>query len=271
MANVPDITPENRRLQQEYDDLKKIFSDLMLSFEYMRQHEGPKLNAIYLKLLGRRKYEIMRLQVELKALELRKRFLQSYINRDQTPDLEEIKRQVKDAVSEYNRMLEFEAEKLKGAKIFLESPILSKEDSEELKALYRLLVKHLHPDINPELSDEERDMFLVVQTAYANGDLEKLREISLAINTGKLINTVDYTHNISVYIEKLKERIGVLEQRISDLEKMFPFTLRKNLSDKEWVKQERKIDAETISQLTERRDQLAKIVEVMEEYKSQKL
>ena len=90
MVNTPDITPESRMLRLEYDELKKKFTDLMLTFEDMKQHLGPKISALYLNLLGNKKYEILNLQVEIKTLEMRKQLLQSYINRDQTPDLKTI-------------------------------------------------------------------------------------------------------------------------------------------------------------------------------------
>ncbi len=50
--NTLDITPEKRRLQHEYDELKKKFSNLMLTFEEMKQQQCPKLGALYLSLFG---------------------------------------------------------------------------------------------------------------------------------------------------------------------------------------------------------------------------
>ena len=145
MVNTPDITPESRMLRLEYDELKKKFTDLMLTFEDMKQHLGPKISALYLNLLGNKKYEILNLQVEIKTLEMRKQLLQSYINRDQTPDLKTISKQIQETVETYNQMLENEAQKLKDAKTLLEAPVLNPEDTAEAKSLYRMLVKHLHP------------------------------------------------------------------------------------------------------------------------------
>ncbi|MBQ6962104.1 MAG: hypothetical protein IJP79_00140 [Paludibacteraceae bacterium] len=270
MNNLPDITPENHMLKLEHERLKKEFSSLMLTLEDMKQQSGPRLSALYTKLFGNKKYEILNLQVEIRILERRKQLLQYYINRDETPNLTLISETIDEIVDEYNKMLAEEAQKIVAAKQFLESPILNPEETTEIKAIYRMLVKHLHPDINPDLSEQEKELFLIAQIAYSQGDLEKLRELSLAIKAEK-IGQGDKCHGeIQEYIDKLKEKINILKEKISGLEAMFPFTLKDKLADENWIKEEQKKDQDAIKELTEKRNHLAKIVEVMEEYKSTK-
>ena len=110
----------------------------------------------------------------------------------------------------------------------------------------------------------------MVQTAYSVGDLEKLREICLTLDSGKIINTDTCTANLSEYINKLKTKISGLEQKIADLNKMFPFNLKDKITDKNWVQEEQQKYKETVAQLTEKRNNLSKIIAVMEEYKTVK-
>ena len=269
MTNLPQLSPENNRLQKEYYELKRRYSSLTLTFEEMRNHEGPHLSALYLSLLGNKKHQILSLQVEIKTLEMRRQLLQSYINRDTAPDLPAIDKKIAEMVAEYNQILAEEAQKLSDAKQLLEAPVLSPDDTAELKSLYRLLVKHLHPDTNPEQTDKDKELFLLVQTAYNCGDLEKLREAALALDPDKLLDTDTLKGDIAEYISQLKEKISALEQKIASLEAMFPFTLRDNLFDDEWVKNEQRKNDDTIAQLNEKRDYLRRIVEVMEEYEPQ--
>lgn len=271
MQNALDLTPEQRKLNQEFDQLKKKYASLMLTLEEMRQHDGPKLTALYLSLLGNKKYEILNLQVEIKTLEMRKQLLQSYINRDETPDLHAINKRVEDVVADYNRVLEQEAQRIKSAKEYLEAPLLSDEDSAEIRTLYRMLVKHLHPDLNPKLTENEKDLFQIVQEAYSSSNLDKLREISLAIDTARVVDSSNYTSDIQEYIDSLKGRIANLEHKIEELKNMFPHTLKDKIFDSKWVETEQKQCADDIAQLTEKRDNLRRIIEVMEEYKSQRL
>ena len=69
------------------------------------------------------------------------------------------------------------------AKEILNAPPLSEEESKEMRDLYRLLVKQLHPDLHPDQSDREAALFLQVQAAYKICDLYKLREIAPASQT----------------------------------------------------------------------------------------
>lgn len=271
MNNTPDITPENRMLRLEYDELKKKFASLTLTFEEMVQEQSPRLSAMYLKLLGNKRYEILNVQVEIKTLEMRKQLLQSYTNRNQTPDLKAIAQKVDAVVNEYNQILAEEAQKLKDAKEILEAPVLSEKETAEIRTLYRMLVKHLHPDTNPDQSDKDKDLFIVVQNAYQHRDIAKLQEICLALDTGKITGTSINIGSIKEYIDKLKPKVAALEQKIADLGKMFPFTIKDNLLDDNWIKQEQQKDEETLQQLKEKRDHLAKIVEMMELYKSKQL
>ena len=271
MEKLPDISPEERLLRKEYDELKKKFAGLMLTLREMKQQEEPRLCALYISAFGQQKYDILNLQVEIKTLDMRKQLLQSYINRDQTPDLNEIKSKIDDAVAEYNKILEEEAKKMKAAKEYLESPLMSKEDAAELRTLYRMLVKHLHPDANPEQTEKEHDLFLVVQAAYDHCDLEKLRDICLTLDTKKLVQTEDYLGDIRKYIADLKTKIETVEKNIESLRNTFPYNMKENLADKEWIRQEQEKNEATIAELTATRDRLAAIVEVMEEYKAQKL
>ena len=89
MANI-DISPERRKLQQQYNGLKKLFSELTEKRDAMDQYEGPKLCSVYLELIGQLEYERLALQVEVKTLQMRRDLLQAFINRDEKPDLNAI-------------------------------------------------------------------------------------------------------------------------------------------------------------------------------------
>ena len=81
----------------------------------------------------------------------------------------------------------------------------------------------------------------------------------------------NYTSDIQEYIDSLKGRIANLEHKIEELKNMFPHTLKDKIFDSKWVETEQKQCADDIAQLTEKRDNLRRIIEVMEEYKSQRL
>ena len=252
---------EYRRLRQEY-------ADLLLTFNQMKEHEGPHLSALYLQLLGQLQYELLQLQVEVKTLELRRSLLQAYINRDQTPDLLSITLQVEEKVEEYNRILQENAERLRTAKEILEAPLLSEDDTKELKALYKMLVKALHPDLHPGQSEEEADLFLRVQVAYSMGDLVRLREYSLMVEN----KAFDYDNSTSgsdmqQMVDDLRAKVEQFKEKIAALEQSFPFIHRQHLADKKWIESEQKRIHEEAEATRTQKEQLERIVAVMEEYK----
>jgi len=69
---------------------------------------------------------------------------------------------------------------------------VSKED--QIKAIYRTLVRKLHPDYQTETSPHLEELWHEVQEAYKSNDLERLETI-LAISN---IQTGDFSEEISV-------------------------------------------------------------------------
>ena len=53
--------------------------------------------------------------------------------------------------------------------------VLSLEESRELRQLHRALARLLHSDLNGELDEGRKRLWVRVQVVYANGDLAELR------------------------------------------------------------------------------------------------
>ncbi len=259
-------------LRREYQRLRRQYADLVAKFDHLYLFEKPYLEALYLQTVGYLIYDVLQLKVEIAELQYRRQLLQAYINRDETPDLSVINIEIDIKMEEYNEMLQEQEERIKSAKAYLEAEPLSDEDAEELKRLYRLLVKRLHPDTHPNQSEREKDLFLQVQTAYRLCDLQKLREITLLLD-GK---DIDYEQiqssglDMETLVNQMKERVALMEQIIQALENDFPFTYRDKLNDPVWVENEKQRLNKQIDELTEERDRLRRIVEVMEEYEGTK-
>jgi hypothetical protein len=268
MANI-DISPERRKLQQQYNGLKKLFSELTEKRDAMDQYEGPKLCSVYLELIGQLEYERLALQVEVKTLQMRRDLLQAFINRDERPDLNAIEEKVKQAVAEYNRILAQEAERLQMAKEILNAPPLSEEESKEMRDLYRLLVKQLHPDLHPDQSDREAALFLQVQAAYKICDLYKLREIALLLDSKSLgeDNYESSYDELERQVTLLQDKVDDLKGKIDVMNSSFPFMYRDKLFEEEWVKERQEAVKNEIEELKGIKIRLQGIVDVMEEYK----
>ena len=147
----------------------------------MLQHEKPLLTALYLDKIGHKQYKRFCLSIELQRLKFRLSLLQAYVNRNERPDLKAVDKKVETAFEEYNRQIEAEAERLAAANRFLSGNFLTSENSKKLRELYYFIVKRLHPDINADLSDNMKDLFIQAQAAYDLGELEILQQIALLL------------------------------------------------------------------------------------------
>lgn len=90
--------------------------------------------------------------------------------------------------------------------------ILTEEDSKELKRIYRKLIKKLHPDLNKESNEKDKNLLLQVTHAYENGDLNTLKNLELL--TDEMIDK----ENIEIgKVEELKQSKLKYEMIVKDL------------------------------------------------------
>ena len=191
---------------------------------------------------------------------MKRDMLQAYVNRDEKPDVVTVNREIDRKLEDYYKVLRDQEEQLKAAKKFLSGGFLSSEETKEIKDIYHVLVKQLHPDLHPEQTEEEQELFLKAQAAYRMSELQILRDILLKLgspeNKEKEICTIDL-------IQNLKDRIGKLKHQIAELNNSFPFIYRENLKDEKWIKaQVDEIDA-ACAELEKRKSVLLEIIDLL--------
>lgn len=265
-----DISPRKKQLEEEYERLQQEFAALVGRREEMLNEEKPRLEAMYMESIGQLLYEELSLQYEIALLKLKRDNLQAYANRGEKPDEEAVEAQVKEAAQTYNENLRQEEERIKEAKAFLENH--SEENSQQrlkdymdLKRLYRKMVHRLHPDLHPEQTEWERELFLRVQKAYDEDNLELLLQLEQELDAGMPSSSVenDTVEEWEQRVDKLKEQISNVKEEIEQLECSFPFTYRQKLYDMEWISAQREEIRARIERLEKERDRLQKIVDIL--------
>ncbi len=120
----------------------------------------------------------------------------------------------------------------------LESP----ERSAGLRTLYKQLAKQLHPDANPGLTDEQKEIWHLVQQAYEKGDFEKLKALQIVYE--KEITQLkeqelelDEEH-LSLRNNALQQGIRLLNEEIKVIRNEFPFTIESQIKDEVWVEEQ---------------------------------
>lgn len=261
-----EITPENKELRARYEMLKREFSELFSLKNEMISHDLPYLTSLYLELIGRKLYEVYCLSLELSILKQRMTLLQAYVNRNEVPDVKAVDKIINVQFAEYQKRIEEEAKKLAAARDYLlKGSLLSEEETKELRTIYFMIVKRLHPDVNPNLNEKDNELFIKAQAAYEMLDLDSLRLILISLDLDNPPPVEAY--KLEEMVEKLTENVRELQSQIDKLNLEFPFILKEKLINEEWVKSELESAQKEIEAYKIEIEKYKKYVILLEEWK----
>lgn len=271
MNSAIDISPRKKLLKEEYERLQQEYAALVAERDELENSEGPRLTALYMEAVGQLQYEVLVLQYEIALLKQKRDLLQAYKNRGEKADLNYVDEQVETTAKTYKENIQREEEKIKQAKAYIEEQKEEEkknqeDEKRELRDLYRKLVHRLHPDLHPEQTEWEKELFLKVQDAYEKGDLEKLRELAQQLEAGMPADAVnnETTEEWEERVNQLKEEIAKIREEIEKILQEFPFTYRERLNNPEWIAQTQDMLRKEISELEKEKIRLEKIVNIME-------
>lgn len=236
--NLPSITPEYAALTRELEQLHLDFTDLYTSHKDMVENESVILTAVYLEKLGNLQLEILEKQTEASRLNMKIKLIQAAINRDESPDLKAIEEELNTRLKAYYAQIEAQSAAIDEAKSVL-SHLMSEEETTKLKEIFRVLCKRLHPDLNPNQTEEERELFIKVKAAYDLQRLSDLQNLLLYLNDPKHeMPTLLSSDEKKEQLKHLRKQIEELESKIEKLNLSFPFTIKALILDDESIAQQ---------------------------------
>jgi len=261
-----DMTLEQKILHMQYDVLKKEFTELFAQKNDMLSQEEQVLTALYLTAIGQKQHQKYCLTVEIKMMTQRISLYQAYFNRNEYPDIPAIEKKMDHQFAEFHKKIADEAKRIALAKEFLKEGFLSEGDVKKLKDVYRQIVKRLHPDINPDLTEAEKDLFVKAQAAYDLCDLITLNVILLSLdNLASKPEMVPI--DLKAQVDTLETHVSKLKTLIENLEKQFPFTFREKLADEVWVEAERDQLDKDIAELEKEKEKYSEYLLLLKEWK----
>lgn len=261
---------EYERLLEEIANLKALIASLTTERDNLMFHECREIAAEYSSKIGELELQVLNAKLNVLRLKRMIEILQSQINRQERKSEKKVKEQVDQEYREFEEDLKHKAEEANSSYQYRqkeeqqeeewEQEKETSEDSEsnvsekqkkyrsrtdEMKALYRKIVKALHPDMNPDETDAEKEMFNEAVDAYNNGNLNKLREIAALIDEGKICGTpysvsADDIEKLKEIISGLKLRVEELEEEIETIKTSFPYTMKAFLNDELAVNERQK-------------------------------
>lgn len=265
MPNI-DLLPGQRDLHDTYRRWKQEFADVFFRHQEMTIHEQPTLTALYLLKIGQKQFEVFYLQTEYARLKRKMELLQIYVNRDEKPDVVSVENKLENEFEEYTRKIKNEAEQLALANAYLSAPLLSKEETEQIKKLYYTIAKLLHPDVNSDTTDFEKNLFIKAQLAYEQSNLEELKHIMMLIELKEDKTPLDNDKPLAQIVNELQDSVNTLKTKIENLEAAFPFIHREHLKDEDWIREQNGEYEETIKSLNEAIEKYKSYITLLEQW-----
>lgn len=227
----PDYEALRADLRRLQDELSHAFAEL----EHLQTQTRPYLLALYQQKIGHAELACLREQCKVEWLRRFIEHVQAARNRGESPVIEHVEAELSGELSAYWTRLRESAAKVEAAQKLLGN-LMTKEESREFRHLYTKLVKRLHPDVNPSLTDRERLFWRRVQRAYETRDMAELRAIWQAIETVPAAAEPDLIDELRRRHQRLLDEIGRVRARLEELERQPPFDMRDKLTDEAWVR-----------------------------------
>ena len=236
MYNIQ-IHPEYIKLTEKLTILKEELSSKIEEHDDLIKHTLPAIEAEYQLKIGYKVFEKFNLECEIRRIRRKIQLIQALINNDKPVVIELIEQQLDEELKEWQNIIDQMLKEYLEAQIRFQCNCLTAEESKELKQLYRKLVFLLHPDINPDISENDKQLWYQVVEAYKNCDLDTLKTLYMIINDELDVNTekLSSIDRIKELCSKLKDKIILIIKEIQNLHNSFPYDIAIKLNDDTWV------------------------------------
>lgn len=254
-----------RRIEEEIQRLRMVLASLTAERDELRCHICPELEARYVQAVGDLQIRIHLQEILIQEFRISIELARATLNREKVISREEIEDQVRRRYQTFHDRVGKERRKAERAKREQKEresrqrqyerawrdrygKEASREDGHakgkagrmpDAKELYRKLVKRLHPDMNPDGTEREKELFRRAVKAYQEGDILTLQDIyhevfgdGTAEDEGRKTQSYE---ELTALRDRLKEQIRLLQEEIRMIRESFPYNMKELLDDPEAV------------------------------------
>ena len=237
---------------------------LLLRRDNLRK-EAEQFHLNYLRVFGDLMTEVFQQKVECIRRKKIIAYCQKLANRGADINRADLDAYIEQVMAEYRTELE---QMIRTVSAIKNSGKISSYDKKKVKEIYYRLVRLIHPDIRPELAQDEviHDYWQRIVVAYRHNDIEELEELDV------LVRTYLKQHNIEageISLSNIKERITAIEKEIQTIISTDPYQYRFILEDKNAVndrKQELKDELKSFREYGEQLDEVISSFNIREFY-----
>lgn len=251
-GNLIILHPDFVKLKADVDKLRTELSMHVLERDDLLYQECRNIEMAYMLSIGVLEYKAYEIECAVLRLKRKAELIQAKKNRQEKIVLSKIEDMLDFEFAEYQEKLNEQIDRMNAALERSHGKMLTKEESRELKKLYRAIVKALHPDLHPDLSDAQIQLFHNAVKSYEYGDLNGLRTIDAMVSQPVL--TADKSDGLAILIkekERLTKLLQNIKDRIAELMSTYPYTMKALLQNPEEVEERKAGLEEYIKQLNE--------------------
>lgn len=234
------VFPDFENMKNEVEQMRTEMSMLLLERYELQYVICKNIETEYMLKLGSLEYKAYEAQCTFLRLKRKIELIQSKKNRQEKVIFSEIEEILDNEFAEYKKQLDAKIDKMNDAIKRSKLEALSDEENNELKKLYRKVVKALHPDINPDVSEAQIQLFENAVSAYKNGDLVTLRIISEMVDENPLPEQhKDAMTQLAEEKKRLEGLLKAIRDSIDNIKTQYPYTMKNIVEDTEKTEQKK--------------------------------
>lgn len=246
------VFPDFEKLKNEVERMRTESSMLLLERDELQFVICKNIETEYMLKLGSIEYKAYQAQCLSLRLKRKIELIQAKKNRQEKVIISAIEETLDSEFAEYQKQLNEQIDKMNDALKRSKAEVLSDEDNKKLKKLYRKIVKALHPDINPDVSQAQVQLFDNAVSAYKNGDLGTLRIIGEMVGNSPLPEQhKDALTQLNEEKERLQNLLKAIRDSIEQIKSEYPYTMKEIIEDEEQTEQQKKELENILSQYNE--------------------
>lgn len=246
------VFPDFEKLKSEVEKMRTELSMLLLERDELQFVICKNIETEYMLKLGSIEYKAYKAQCAALRLKRKIELIQAKKNRQEKVIISAIEETLDSEFAEYQKQLNEQIDKMNDALKRSKAEVLSNEDNKKFKKLYRKIVKALHPDINPDVSESQVQLFDNAVSAYKNGDLNTLKIIGEMVGNSPLPEQhKDALTQLNEEKERLQNLLKVIRDSIEQIKSKYPYTMKEIIEDEEQTEQKKKELENILSQYNE--------------------
>lgn len=246
------VFPDFEKLKSEVEKMRTELSMLLLERDELQFVICKNIETEYMLKLGSIEYKAYETQCAALRLKRKIELIQAKKNRQEKVIISAIEETLDNEFAKYQKQLDEQIDKMNDALKRSKAEVLTVEENKELKKLYRKIVKALHPDINPDVSETQVDLFDNAVQAYKNGDLNTLRIIGEMVGNSPLPEQhKDALTQLNEEKERLQNLLKAIRDSIEQIKSEYPYTMKEIIEDEEQIEQRKRELENVLSQCNE--------------------